>query len=261
MYQWWVFLHLLGVFGFLVAHGVSVAVTFRVRSERDPARVEALLQISSASISAFYVSLGVLLVGGIVAAFDGNLWGYGWIWASLVTLTVVLVAMYVMARPYYRRIRFVASAMAQGSQAVSPEQFVGMLRSRRPLTIAAIGFTGLVVILYLMLFKPTLGLSPQQEETASLATTTSVALGATELAFTSDSLFVPADKPFALEFENRSSVPHNVSVYDGDVALFTGDVFSGPKTVSYTLPALAPGDYAFVCDVHPEQMTGTVVAR
>ena len=82
MYQWWVFVHLAGVFGLLVSHGVSVAVTFRLRAERDPARAATLLEISSSTITAFYVSLAVLLLGGIVAAFDGGLWGYGWIWAS-----------------------------------------------------------------------------------------------------------------------------------------------------------------------------------
>jgi hypothetical protein len=86
VYQWWVFVHIAGVFGLLVSHGVSIAVTFRLRAERDPARAVTLLEISSSTITAFYVSLAVLLLGGIAAAFDGGWWGYGWIWASLATL-------------------------------------------------------------------------------------------------------------------------------------------------------------------------------
>jgi hypothetical protein len=47
LYQWMVFLHIAGVFAFLVAHGVSVGVAFRVRLERDPKRIMALLDLSS----------------------------------------------------------------------------------------------------------------------------------------------------------------------------------------------------------------------
>ncbi|MEX0790097.1 MAG: hypothetical protein WD178_04905 [Actinomycetota bacterium] len=72
MHQWWVYLHLAGVFGFLITHGVSVAVTFRLRTERDPAKVQALLGLSSASLPGFYPSLALLLVGGVLAGFSGR---------------------------------------------------------------------------------------------------------------------------------------------------------------------------------------------
>jgi plastocyanin len=261
MYQWWVFVHLAGVFGLLVSHGVSVAVTFRLRAERDPARAVTLLEISGSTITAFYVSLGVLLLGGIVAAFDGGLWGYGWIWASLATLAAVIGAMYALARPYYHRIRFVASALAEGSRAVTPEQFERLLKAPRSLSIVAIGFAGLVVILYLMLFKPTLGMAPAPEEQPT-AGGPEVALEASELAFGVRRLTAPAGERFAVRFANNSSVSHNVSIYrrNGE-PLFTGEVFTGPRVTEYVIPPLSAGRYQFVCDVHPEQMTGTLVAR
>ncbi len=261
MYQWWVFVHLAGVFGLLAAHGVSIYVTFRLRTERDPARAMTLLEISSSTITAFYVSLAVLLLGGIGAAFDGGLWGYGWIWASLVTLAAVIVAMYALARPYYHRIRFVASALAEGSRAVTPEQFEKLLRAPQSLSIAGIGFAGLAVILYLMLFKPTLGMAPS----VSAQTTRGgpeVALEASELSFGVHRLTVPADERLTLRFSNDSSVAHNVSIYSRDgETMFTGEVFTGPRDVEYAIPALAAGNYQFVCDVHPQQMIGTLVAR
>ena len=68
--------------------------------------------------------------------------GYGWIWASLATLVVVIVAMYALARLYYHRIRFVAR-LAEGSRAVTPEQFERLLRGSRSLSVAAVGFIGL----------------------------------------------------------------------------------------------------------------------
>ena len=42
-------------------------------------------------------------------------------------------------------------------------------------------------------------------------------------------------------------------------ALFTGDLITGPKTVTYHVSALPAGSYFFRCDAHPQQMTGTLV--
>ena len=153
-YQWWVFLHIAGVFAFLIAHGVSVGVAFRLRRERDPRRIMALLDLSSWSISLMYIGILLLLTGGIVAGFVGDWWGSGWIWVSLGTLIVVIVSMYAMASGYYKRLRLIVGAMADGSQAVSEEQLAGLLEGPRPWILAVIGFGGLLFILYLMLFKP-----------------------------------------------------------------------------------------------------------
>ncbi|HEX2088534.1 MAG TPA: hypothetical protein VHI54_01180 [Actinomycetota bacterium] len=154
MYSWWVFLHIAGVFGFLTAHGVSIGVAFKLRRERDPQRILALNELSSSSISLFYVSLGVLLLGGIVAGFMGRWWGQAWIWVSLGLLIATSIAMYAIAHPYYRRVGFVARAMAGGSTAVTEEQLDEILLSPVPWVLAAIGFGAILFILFLMIFKP-----------------------------------------------------------------------------------------------------------
>lgn len=261
MYQWWVYLHLLGVFGFLISHGVSVGVTFRLRTEREPQKVQALLQMSSASINGFYPSMGLLLAGGIAAAFAGDLWGYGWIWASIAALVVVTGAMYAMARPYYRRLRFITGALVDGSQAVSPEQYDHTLRSPRAMAIAWIGFLGLALLLYLMLFKPTLGMAPDRPA-ATAPESATPAIAASELAFDVSRLIVPSSRPVELSFDNRSTVPHNLAIRDrAGVEIYTGEIFAGPRQVTYPIPALEPGTYTFLCVVHPDQMAGTLVAR
>ena len=91
---------------------------------------------------------------------------------------------------------------------------------------------------------------------------TSPALAAKNVAFTSTDVDVPAGTAFVLVFENRETLPHNVSIYR-DAAfsdrVFEGGTFSGPGTRWYPVPALAAGVYVFRCDVHPN-MTGRLHA-
>lgn len=88
------------------------------------------------------------------------------------------------------------------------------------------------------------------------------AITAEGLAFDRDELEVPADMAFSLLFENRESAPHNVAVYadeSGSSPVFVGEIFGGPGSRVYELPAIAPGTYLFRCDVHPE-MRGRLTA-
>ena len=262
MYQWWVFVHLVGVFVFVAAHGVSMFVLFRLRKERDPQKVSDLLAASSSSMTAFYWGLGLLLLGGIVAGFVRHWWRFAWIWAAVGVLVVVTLAMYAMARPYYRRVAFVARAMASGSQAVTSEQFDEILRGPRPVSVAAIGVVGLLVILYLMVLKPSLGFSTGGAP-AVTPSGPAVTVTAKDISFDTDTLRAPADQPFFIVFDNRDAQPHNVAIYTDSSAsslLFVGPVFTGPDTVTYPAPALPAGSYYFRCDVHP-QMDGTFIVE
>jgi plastocyanin len=54
-----------------------------------------------------------------------------------------------------------------------------------------------------------------------------------------------------------------VAIYTDESAttsLFTGELVTGPKTITYKVPALPAGNYYFRCDVHP-QMFGTFVVK
>lgn len=86
-----------------------------------------------------------------------------------------------------------------------------------------------------------------------------IQLAADNLEFDQDVLTVPAGAPFAIRFENREGLPHNVSIHD-DSPLFVGETFSGPDERLYQVPALPAGEYTFLCDVHPN-MRGTVVSE
>jgi plastocyanin len=83
---------------------------------------------------------------------------------------------------------------------------------------------------------------------------------ARNLAFSTSALSAPAGTPFQIAFENQEGIPHNVSIYRNESAeekILVEEPFAGPRVVMYSLPALAPGDYFFRCDVHPD-MNGTL---
>jgi len=146
LYKVWVFVHLAGVFGFLVAHGSSAAAGMRLRKERDPVRVQALLELSASTRSWMYVSLAVLAVGGVAAGIQGHWFDFAWVWWSMGILVLMLAVLVVLAVPYYRMVR--------GALAGDPGRLDRVLSSRLPLAMAAIGGVGLIVLLWLMVLKP-----------------------------------------------------------------------------------------------------------
>lgn len=90
-----------------------------------------------------------------------------------------------------------------------------------------------------------------------------VRIAAENIAFDQAELTVPADRPFSLVFDNQEAVPHNVAIYadaSAGQSLFVGEIFPGPAERTYAVPALGAGTYFYRCDVHPSQMTGTLVA-
>ena len=160
MYGLVVLLHVLGAFLFVLAHGASMLVSFRLRGERDPARQAALFDLSSSGINLMYVGLTILLVAGIAAGFMGGHWGRGWIWAAIGTLVVVMAVMYSVATPFYGRMRAAAGAtvpdqvVARMKPPPAREDLERMATSSRPIWLAAVGGVGLAFITWLMLAKP-----------------------------------------------------------------------------------------------------------
>lgn len=161
LYSWIVFLHVAALLGFLLAHGASTAVAFRVRRERDPVRIGALLDLSAGVYGLSYASLGVLVVTGLAAAFMGGSWSSGWIWGSIVILIVMMVSMHIHPAASFSRTRKAAGLPyfegwrpQERRPPASTDEIRAATATNDPWITLAIGGGGILIILWLMMFKP-----------------------------------------------------------------------------------------------------------
>jgi len=158
---WIVFLHVVGVLLFVLAHGVSVAVLLRMRTERNPVALRALLDLSRTSLGAAGIGFVLWFVFGIVAGFSGNWWTSGkyWIWASLAIAIVITGLMTPLGRFYFNRVRTALGVDPKTGQLDPAFQVDGAvleaaIDSGQSTFLAATGIIGLVVLLWLMVAKP-----------------------------------------------------------------------------------------------------------
>jgi len=153
MYVWLVTLHVLGVVLFLVTHGVSMWTAFRVRRETNREVLAALLGMSARSSQVMYLGLILLGVGGLGAAASVGWLTSGWVVASYAVFLAVLLAMFMIASPYYFRLRDGLEGTEKAPR-LDDEELRAHLQTRRPEVLALIGGSGLVVLVWLMAVKP-----------------------------------------------------------------------------------------------------------
>lgn len=85
-------------------------------------------------------------------------------------------------------------------------------------------------------------------------------IAAENIEFDKSELDFPASTKVKLIFENLEDVPHNVAIYEseGGTEIFKGPVLNTAGEAEYEFETPAAGSYYFQCDVHPDQMNGTV---
>ena len=159
MYLWIVLLHVIGAFLFVLSHGVAAWMALAIRGERDRARLGALLSLSSLSMSGVYLGLLLLLIGGVWAGIAGDHFGRGWIWASLGILVVVIAVMYLVATPFFIRLRGAVGVPARSSEPdptlyANDEELAALVGRAPVVPIIVVGAGGLLLILWLMVLKP-----------------------------------------------------------------------------------------------------------
>jgi hypothetical protein len=153
VHLWVVFGHILGALLFMLAHGASAAVVFRLRRERDPNAVRVLLGLSGMTTPIAYVALVLLIGAGLWAAMSGSWFSAGglWLWVSIVLLVVIMGAMYGFMTPAFVRLR---RLVGDGSTTVDQGELDEALAAPGPMIGAGIGLVGTLVILWLMVLKP-----------------------------------------------------------------------------------------------------------
>ena len=155
MYGWLVFLHLAGLVLFVLCHGVSAFVAYRLRTVRDPGLAIALLDLSLRANRVAYVGLIALVVGGLGAAATNNLLGTTWVVATGVVLVAVLVLMFAIAGSYYYPVRDRLMPKPTDTRPpIGEAELTTLLDSRRPDLLGAVGAIGLLVMIGLMVLKP-----------------------------------------------------------------------------------------------------------
>ncbi|HET7677392.1 MAG TPA: hypothetical protein VFK38_06025 [Candidatus Limnocylindrales bacterium] len=154
------FVHVLSVLIFLLMHGVSAAVAWRLRSERDRTRIRTLLELSGSFVDKGLAVFTVAFFSGILAGIFGGYWTSGrlWIWASLVLVIVVGGLMTPFGRLHLNAIR-TAVGLPVGKDPppateASDEELARLLASPKPLLVITLGISGVVVLTWLMMAKP-----------------------------------------------------------------------------------------------------------
>jgi hypothetical protein len=163
-HPWIVYGHVLGAFAFTAGHGVAIAMAFRLRSERDPSRIAAILDMSLWMVSPkSLMSIGfiVLFLSGIAAGFTGGYWGRLWIWVSLGLLVVITGLMTPIGAGHYNRVRAAIGQKLPRDKSDAPppaplpaDQLEALLMAPTPWTLTVLGGVGFAVIVLLMVFKP-----------------------------------------------------------------------------------------------------------
>lgn len=143
MYRWIVFIHIASVLGLLLVHPVTVA--FHLKQERVDTRIRELLEVTEAASVLRWLFFGLTLLSGVVLGFMASFWNAPWIWASL----IIFIAIGVVMNRYGGR---TIDRLVETREDAEMER---LLSRFRPWVLAVTGGGGLLLILYLMLFKPT----------------------------------------------------------------------------------------------------------
>ena len=161
LYPWVVFLHVVLVILALSAHGVSAFAMFRVRSEKDHSRLAAMLELSEVSLIWSGVGLLIAVILGIVAAIMGNHFSRLWPWAAIAVVVAIFAVMTPFAANPMSAVRQALGLRSRldrkgaGPPAPASDAVLAATQARlRPELVGGLGVLAIVVLVYLMEFKP-----------------------------------------------------------------------------------------------------------
>lgn len=158
---WLVFLHTLSAFGFFLAHGTSVAMAFKIRSQTNIERIRAMLDLSGSTLMVMFISFLGMGLTGLIMPFILRIWNRGWIWLSIVLMIAVFLHMAFMSERRYKHLRrLVGLPYMIGSKeypAEPPASWADVEAHIKKMKVTDLVIVGLVIptiVLWLMVFKP-----------------------------------------------------------------------------------------------------------
>jgi hypothetical protein len=163
LYPWLLVIHVVSVLAFLAIHGVSMGVWWRVRRERDRAKLAAWFDLSAGFVTPMLATGLLLIISGIVVGIAAGWWfnGQWWLWASVALLAAIIQVMNShLAIPMVGMRQGLGIPNRADSKAgtapapVDDAALDALLRDRRPLLGSAFAIAGIAVITWLMETKP-----------------------------------------------------------------------------------------------------------
>jgi plastocyanin len=89
-----------------------------------------------------------------------------------------------------------------------------------------------------------------------------ITLSAKDIKFSAPCLVANAGEAFTIHFTNDDTMPHNVAVYTDSskgTKVMQGNIISNKgESMDYKVDAQQEGQLYFDCEVHPDQMNGTL---
>ena len=160
-YPWIVLAHVVLVIVAFGAHGVSAFAMLSARRETDRVRLGAILDLSATSLGVAGWGLLAAVLLGIAAAVIAGHFGRLWPWVSIVVVVGIFAAMTPMGAGPMGDVRKALGQPARGDKASDPPrqpasdvELAAAQARLRPEILGAIGLVGIVVLVWLMEFKP-----------------------------------------------------------------------------------------------------------
>ena len=160
-YPWIVVSHVFFVILAFMAHGTSAFAMFRAKREPDRARLGAVLDLSSTSLTIAGVALLVAVLLGITAAVIGGHFGRLWPWAAIGVVVLATLSMTPMASTPMTGVRKALGMPTRDDKKGDPPRPPGTdaelaaAQARlRPELVATIGIVALAILVWLMELKP-----------------------------------------------------------------------------------------------------------
>lgn len=159
--RWLVFIHVLSVITFFLAHGTSAAMAFQLRKEKSIERIRAMLDLSSTTLMLLFVAFLVMGITGLIMVTLIKIWNQVWVWLSIVLMVYVFLHMAIRNEKTYYRLRKLVGLPYRlknkdhpAEPPASEEEILAHIRKISVYELLAVGFGIPTFVLWLMVFKP-----------------------------------------------------------------------------------------------------------